>query len=243
MAVYVYKKVLREGWPAREVVGGVLSLCFLILGGGLIVMVMVPIISWSILVMPSYPGTIVSPLAAVLEGAGVEVTDGGNVRLVSDSYRPASWFVGAKPTFSGLTASGWYSYVLSIPKLAVENALVTVGGEDLKKSLIAWPTSAKPGNYGVSVVFGHSELPSFSDGKTYRGIFTRLMELSDGDEIYVDYDGVRYKYRVVDKKVVDPTDLSVLEQRFDAAYMSLITCVPPGTLWKRGVVRAKMTQI
>ena len=69
------------------------------------------------------------------------------------------------------------------------------------------------------------------------------MSLDDGDEIYLDYDQVRYRYLVVDKKVVEPTDLSVLEQRFDAGYVTLITCVPPGTIWKRGVIRARLVNL
>jgi len=35
----------------------------------------------------------------------------------------------------------------------------------------------------------------------------------------------------------------VLEQKNDASYISLITCVPPGTYWKRLVVRAKLTEL
>lgn len=69
------------------------------------------------------------------------------------------------------------------------------------------------------------------------------MDLDDGDEILVDADGIRYKYIVFDKKVIEPTNLSVLEQRFDQAYLTLITCVPPGTLWKRGVVKARLASL
>ena len=69
------------------------------------------------------------------------------------------------------------------------------------------------------------------------------MDLEKGDEIYLDFDQVRYKYLVVDKKIVEPSDLSVLEQRFDSGYVTLITCVPPGTVWKKGVIRARLSQI
>jgi len=39
---------------------------------------------------------------------------------------------------------------------------------------------------------------------------------------------------------VQPTDLSVLEQRFDGRYLTLITCTPPGTYLRRLVVVAQI---
>jgi len=38
--------------------------------------------------------------------------------------------------------------------------------------------------------------------------------------------------------VSDPTDLSALEQTFDDSYLTLVTCVPPGTTWERLRVEA-----
>ena len=43
--------------------------------------------------------------------------------------------------------------------------------------------------------------------------------------------------------VVSPDQVSVLEQRTDVAYLTLVTCVPPGTDWERLVVRAKLTKL
>jgi len=37
--------------------------------------------------------------------------------------------------------------------------------------------------------------------------------------------------------------ISVLEQKYDASYLTLVTCVPPGTYWKRLVVKAKLVQL
>ena len=39
---------------------------------------------------------------------------------------------------------------------------------------------------------------------------------------------------------VQPTDLSVLEQRFDNRYLTLITCSPPGTWLRRLILRAQI---
>ncbi|MBI4099957.1 sortase [Candidatus Microgenomates bacterium] len=225
-----------------------LSVTFLFLGLILVGQVVVPIVGSYLVLLPEYSGEIVSPLASYFQPVApplapkVAQADAGQKTGNYDSFRPSTWFATTNTAATGESGS-LFTYTLSIPKLKIDKAVVEMGGDDLKKSLIAWPTSAVPGSYGVNIVFGHSELPSLAtDPKNYSGIFTFLMDLNEGDEILVDSDGVHYKYIVMDKKVVDPTDLSVLEQRFDRAYLTLITCVPPGTLWKRGVVKARLVQ-
>lgn len=228
----------------------VLSLFSLLVGLFLIGQVVYPIASWYVTFIPMYSQSIASPLSSSyaptpnIFSAPVkaqETVSLGADSAVYDSFRPSTWFPAA-PTVSAKN-SELKNYTISIPKLKIDAATVEIGGEDLKKSLVAWPTSALPGNFGVNIIFGHSELPQFASPNNYSGIFTFLMDLKEGDDIFVDYDGIRYRYSVIDKKIIDPTDLSILEQRFDAAYLVVITCEPPGTLWKRGVVRARLAQI
>lgn len=208
--------------PGKKV--GFFSLLFLGLGLFLMFQAALPVIGWYLFSLPGIGDKIISPLWARAE----------------ESYEPTTWFINAsKSTMTA--AAGLKTYNLSIPKLKIDKAVVNVGG-DLKKSLVAWPTSAMPGGWGNNIIFGHSELPQFANPKDYSGIFTHLMELKEGEEIILDYDGVRYVYKMIDQKVVEPTDISVLEQRFDSSYITLITCVPPGTLWKRGVVRGKIVK-
>jgi sortase A len=64
-----------------------------------------------------------------------------------------------------------------------------------------------------------------------------------GDKIIVHVGDMQYEYEVVDMFVVDPDKISVLDQKYDASYVTLITCVPPGTFWKRLVVRTKLAQL
>lgn len=198
------------------------------LGLFLIGQAVLPVAFWYLFNMPELSGKIISPLASTFPSlvSAAEV----------DSYKPANWFPTSTPKPEKKEIK---TYTLTIPKLDIDAATVEFDG-DLKKSLAAWPTSPAPGTYGNNIIFGHSELPQFANNKSYAGIFTFLMNLNKSDEILVDYDGVRYKYLVSDKKVVDANDLSVLEQRFDTGYLTLITCVPPGTLWKRGIIKAKL---
>lgn len=131
-------------------------------------------------------------------------------------------------------------YSLSIPKLNIKDAKVIVGGEDLAKSLVHYLPQSLPGEYGNVVIFGHSTLPQLYNVKDYKTIFTYLPSLEKGDKVWVRVGDVDYQYEIFDMVVVNPDQVSVLEQKTDAAYLTLITCVPPGTYWKRLVVRAKL---
>lgn len=133
-------------------------------------------------------------------------------------------------------------YTLSIPKLNIQDARVIVGGEDLKKSLVHYLPETIPGEYGNIVIFGHSTLPQLYDPKNYTTIFTYLPSLEKGDRVVAKVNSVEHTYEVIDMFVVNPDQISVLEQKNDASYLTLITCAPPGTYWQRLVVKAKLTQ-
>jgi sortase A len=130
------------------------------------------------------------------------------------------------------------TYYLSIPKLKITDAIVTIGSMDLEKSLIQYPQTALPGQLGNTVVFGHSVLPQFFSSKNYLTIFSTLYKLEQGDEIILRYDKSTYKYVVEEMYEVKPTDLSVLEQRYDNKTLTLITCSPPGTYLRRLIIKA-----
>lgn len=158
-----------------------------------------------------------------------------------DFTKASSWFPTAPlptPRPSKIT-----HYNLSIPKLKIDQATVEIGGDDLGKSLIHYGGTAPPGEYGNAVIFGHSVLPLFYNPKDYRSIFSLLPTLEKGDEIFVDYDGVQYKYVVDGYSEVRPGDVEVLEQRFDRQALTLITCVPPGTYLRRGVILAYLVKL
>lgn len=150
----------------------------------------------------------------------------------------SNWFTD-KSSFD-ITEDGLVYYNLSIPSLKIDRAVVHIGGEDLKKSLIHYPETALPGQFGNTVIFGHSVLPQFFDPENYLTIFSTLYKLGKGDQIYLYYDGVEYRYQVEKLFEVSPNDLSVLEQRFDGKFLTLITCTPPGTYLRRLVIKASV---
>lgn len=160
----------------------------------------------------------------------------------SDYTQLSNWFVNNTDTFqSSSLNSSTTTYYLSIPKLKIDQAAVIFGSTDLKKSLIQYPKTALPGQFGSPVIFGHSVLPQFFNPKSYITIFSTLYKLEQGDEIYIEYDHIRYKYLVSEMYEVQPTDLSVLEQRFDGRYLTLVTCSPPGTYLRRLIIKAQIT--
>lgn len=137
------------------------------------------------------------------------------------------------------------TYILDIPKLNIKNAEVTIGGTDLSHSLIQFPGTAAPGDLGAPVIFGHSVLrqfynPSEKNPRRYTSIFSTIMTLKKGDEIFVTYQGIQYKYLVQDKIQVKPTDTFILTQKYDAKSLKLVTCTPEGTYLFRGVVVAQL---
>ncbi|NCN03445.1 MAG: sortase [Candidatus Pacebacteria bacterium] len=138
-------------------------------------------------------------------------------------------------------------FTLEIPKLDVLNANVTVGGTDLDVSLIQYPGTADPGRPGAPVIFGHSVLRQFynpyeKNPRRYVSIFSKIMTLKTGDEIFLEKDGVKYTYKVSSKSEVKPDDVFILTQNYDSKKLKLVTCVPEGTYLRRGVVTAELVE-
>ncbi len=160
----------------------------------------------------------------------------------TDFTKASSWFPSAKEQEDALASTVVKYYNLTIPKLGIKDAVVSLGGEDLSDSLIQYPGTALPGKTGNAVVFGHSVLPSFYDPKLYLTIFSTLPTLKKQDPITIDYDGISYEYRVQELFEVSPEDLDVLSQETGESYISLVTCVPPGDPRspRRLIVRAKL---
>ncbi len=138
-------------------------------------------------------------------------------------------------------------YLLSIPKIKIEDAEVVYGGRNLDQHIIQYPGTAMPGQVGASVLFGHSVLrqfynPALNNPRRYISIFSTIMTLKPGDEIFVRDDAVTYTYKVVSKTEVKPTDIFILKQEPTGRELKLVTCTPEGTTLRRGVVTAVLEE-
>ena len=98
--------------------------------------------------------------------------------------------------------------------------------------------SAYPGEIGNTVITGHSAGDIYSSNP-YKYIFSGLERLEDGDLIYVNYNSVRYTYRVTKKEVVEPTNVAALVVDTKKPILTLITCTPLGTSRYRLLVTAE----
>ena len=88
--------------------------------------------------------------------------------------------------------------------------------------------SAFPGEIGNLVITGHSAGDVYSSNQ-YKYIFSGLERLEDGDLIYVNYNSVRYTYKVTKKEVVEPTNVGALIYPTTKPILTLVTCTPLGT--------------
>jgi len=121
---------------------------------------------------------------------------------------------------------------LSIPRIGLR-AVVIEGTSS--HSLLSGPGhmtgSAIPGTVGNAVIAGHRDT-----------FFRHIHTLKNGDSVYILRSGKRFHYVVVLKKVVQPTDLSVL-QASKTGLLTLITCYPThfiGPAPQRLIIVAKL---
>jgi LPXTG-site transpeptidase (sortase) family protein len=133
---------------------------------------------------------------------------------------------------------------LTIPKINVHAPVVyepstneTTFETALQSGVVHYGNTAVPGQNGNVAIFGHSSNDWWQPGN-YKFVFVLLDKLVPGDKILIDYQSKRYTYEVTGSSIVDPTDVAVLDQT-PTPTISLITCTPPGTSWKRLVVTAK----
>ena len=200
-------------------------------GLGAVTFAVWPILAWQLTVAPRLTAKIEVlpiPQGEVLSTKTARV----DVQVVKDPDGFSYFTTSLKP--SGPRPK---EFVLSIPKLKIQNARVKVDSLNFYESLAHFPGSAIPGEVGNSFITGHSVLPQFNDPKNYRAIFTKLSDLSIGDDVIVEIEGQTLYFTVQYAKIVDPRDTSVLLPISSAGRnLTLMTCVPPGTNTKRLVI-------
>lgn len=212
----------------------VASRFLVIAGASLFLSVIYPLISYQLLRRIRFQPKLLTPVAEyshLIQPAVLGQESNNLTRL-------AQWLPNAPQTNS--FSSKITDYALSIPDLKIFDARVKIGGEDLEESLIHYAGSALPGEFGNAVIFGHSVLPQFFNPENYLTIFSTLPTIEEGALIKVYFDGIEYLYEVYEMAEVEALDTSILEQHYDQSYLTLVTCVPPGTYWKRLAVRAKL---
>ncbi len=162
---------------------------------------------------------------------------------VSPGNAPASQIDAIDPTITGEVSA---DPRLIIPKLNIDvpirfgislSEVMSAMNNGVAHYRIAG-ASAYPGEIGNVVITGHSAGDVYSSNP-YKFIFSGLERLEDGDLIYVNYNSVRYTYRVVKKEVVEPSNVASLVVDTNKPILTLVTCTPLGTSRYRLLVTAE----
>lgn len=119
---------------------------------------------------------------------------------------------------------------LQIPAINVDAPVVQGDGwEQLKKGIGQHLGTVDPGRPGNLVVSAHNDV--------FGQLFRYLDELKEDDIVVVYTPQQAYTYKVTGSKIVEPTDVSVMEQTTDGT-ITLISCYPYMVDNKRIVVTA-----
>lgn len=142
---------------------------------------------------------------------------------------------GSAPQVSAAAVPGEVRRI-RIPKIGVDMPIVEGQNEQaLLRGAWRWGPASAPDRGGNTVIFGHRYLHLPPHPET----FYNLDKLVVGDTITVQWYDATYTYRVIETKVVPPTDLSVLSGT-STPTITLITCTPVFTTKNRLIVRAEL---
>lgn len=204
------------------------SLTFLSMGMFLIIQAIMPILafeSWN-LSQKLQPALISPQNPNVSKVLGVSIENKDNF--------PAFVSLKVRETIPNYTR-----FYLTVPSLGIQKEQVLVDSNELSKSLVHLPGSALPGEKGNVFISGHSALSQLFSFKN--AVFSRLSNLKKGDQVIIETSSSKFVYAVESLKVVNPSDISVINAPEEMGrYVSLMTCVPPGLNFKRLVVLGKM---
>jgi sortase A len=129
---------------------------------------------------------------------------------------------------------------IGIPKIGVDQYVVEgVNVDDLRKGPGHYPSTQLPGHEGNSAIAGHRT--------TYGAPFGDLDQLAAGDDIRVITVQGDFHYKVTELRVVDPSQIEVLDPTPDTtrpgpnlSRLTLTTCNPKYSAAERLIVKAQL---
>ena len=113
----------------------------------------------------------------------------------------------------------------------------------LKLGLAHFKGTPLPGDGGNSFIYGHSAVETFfsTHQNLPETIFSRLSNIEVGEEVTIIKDETVLKYIVRSKKIVEPSDFTILEAQNSKETLTMMTCWPLGIGTKRLIVVAERT--
>lgn len=170
-------------------------------------------------------------------------------RLNQTSSQPGSTISGFGQILwldkKGIISPADWNFSLIIPTIGintkVENSVDPNNDKEYEIALKSGVAHAKgtsfPNQSGTVFIFGHSTDYPWNISR-YNAYFYPLKYLKEGEEVIIVYKGKTFLYQIVEKNVVEASDLESLVSKDGEKRLVLQTCWPPGTTWKRLVVVA-----
>jgi sortase A len=167
-----------------------------------------------------------APVAAKEETAGLKT------RSEKDSTKASAVPATGSPKKNSPPAIGR----IIIPQIALSAPIAEgVAMETLRYAVGHIQGTAALGSQGNTALAGHRSY-------TYGEFFNRLDEVKVGDIIKIETLKQNFTYKVNDIKVVEPTNLSVLDDTSPTSILTLITCTPENSSRYRLIVSAEIIQ-
>lgn len=121
---------------------------------------------------------------------------------------------------------------LAIPSIGLdEHVFEGTSPDAVHQGVLRQPKSSKPTLGSNTVMVGHR----FSYFPEINAPFFNLDKIAIGDDMVVAWEGIVYRYKVTEVKIVAPTEVSVEEATNDAR-LTIYTCTPLWTAEKRLVI-------
>lgn len=162
---------------------------------------------------------------------------------ITPAEEPASLLPGTEPIAAKPSSPMPPATRIVISSIGVDAKVVELGTK-LENGELVWETpdhavghhkgTANPGEVGNMVLSGHISSPLRNEGN----VFARLPDIAIGALVTVYTDGAQYDYEVKSKRVVLPSEVSVMDPTPDQT-LTMITCVPNWVYTHRLVVIAK----
>jgi len=156
----------------------------------------------------------------VLPSGHIPPSDAGGARP-NDEEIPAHLraLVQSQPVVQSVTPAPDQAHSILIPVLWSSAVPIVQGDgwEQLKKGVGQHIGSGDPGHPGNMVLSAHNDI--------FGEFFRDLDRLKPGDQIFIQTASREYVYRVTGLKIVEPTDVSVMEPT-PSATITLVSCYP-----------------
>lgn len=124
---------------------------------------------------------------------------------------------------------------LIISRLKLQAPIIeSIEEEKLEEAVGHVPGTALPWDDGNTVIIGENFMAQWNS----KILFSLLHLTKTGDDVVVEQGDRRFRYQVREKKVVQAEDIYDYIGPTETSQLTLITCYPPGTQWKRLVVFA-----